>query len=130
MGEATARIPKGKFAFIELKETYNTADEKNLVLDNLEEEIKKRLVGDDDSGKNLEVILIGKKCPKCGSEMSQHIGMSSKNNKPYHLVKCVNNFMLPKGVKPDKDGNVAINGETKKYCEFSNFIKVKAKEKK
>ena len=37
-----------------------------------------------------EVVLKEKKCSKCGGRLLEQIGISEKNNKPYHRIKCEN----------------------------------------
>lgn len=58
---------------------------------------------------NLEVILEDKKCKKCGAQVVEQIGISSKNNKPYHYIKCINN-------------------NTDKVCDYIEWINVLPKE--
>jgi len=82
------RIPTDKYSFIEIEEEIDsTCAEKSIdYFKNLiEKNIVKKELG------NIEVILDGKYCEKCNSQVIESIGISQKNNKPYHYIKCINN---------------------------------------
>lgn len=83
------RIPTGKFSYVELQEE---TEEKDLdkKIEFLKNVISKHIV-EEKSTQNLEVVYSKSKCPDCGNLLIESIGVSSKTNKPYHYIKCINN---------------------------------------
>jgi len=83
MFKIAIRIPRQKYAYMEI--------EKEVQEEKLNEEVEKFLeLIDKHTMTDLEVIISKKKCPKCKGKLLELIGISDKNNKPFHRIKCEN----------------------------------------
>jgi len=97
MTKITARIPRQKFAYLEIEKeieditcekkggltTEKTIDVENEI-NKMNDLITKHSLTD------LEVIMTEKTCPKCHHNLMEKIDISEKTNKPYHKVRCSN----------------------------------------
>jgi len=86
MVKLTCRIPKKQaYSYIEIEKTVEDKD--------LDKELTNMgsLIDDNATSDIDEVIIIGKECPKCekADVLAVKIGLSSKTNKPYYRVKCI-----------------------------------------
>jgi len=98
-----ARIPLQKFAYINLdKEDIKDPEIKDVIKKSIEI-INEFSVNESQSGP-LEVVMLGKECPKCKARLLESIAISPKNNKPYHRIKC-----------------------EKEECDYVSWVKVEAK---
>lgn len=78
------RIPDIKYGFIEL----NREEVRDPLIDGdikLAKALIEKYAASDSS---LEVVMSKKECPKCKKRLLEKIGISEKNNKPYHRIKC------------------------------------------
>jgi len=122
-----ARIPHGKFGYIEIERQIANQAEEQKNIDDLKVLIQENSFYEDDSNINPEVVVEGKVCPKCQGSLVEQIAISPKTNKPFHRVKCINNVMLPEGVKPDANGEIVVKGKKIKYCDHITWIAVSLK---
>jgi len=80
------RIPRyQKYAYINLDKEDVLDPQIDKVIEKSIELINKYAVAD------LEIVLKDKLCPDCGKRLFEQIGISDKNNKPYHRIKCEDN---------------------------------------
>ena len=80
----TSRIPRQKFAYIEIEVDIEEGKAEKFIERSIE------LIDKYSSTDVNEVILLDQTCPTCGKAVWESIGFSEKNNKPYHRIKCSN----------------------------------------
>jgi len=79
------RIPcTEQYSYVEIDGTETEDQVKRMI-----EAVNRYSVPPKNSGP-IEVVLKDKKCPDCGKRLLECIGISDKNSKPYHRIKCEN----------------------------------------
>lgn len=93
MTKITARICTGNYNHVEVEENIDSDIPKEKIEEIVTKyrEIQNKFVSETTSQKSPEVILDGKKCPKCNNLVVESLGISPKNQKAYHYIKCINN---------------------------------------
>ena len=104
----TQRIPTGKFSYIEIEQDCPVITTE-LMFKGIE--LIKKFAIVDEAAESPEVIIEDKKCKTCGSQVVERILISSKDKKPYHYIKCINNLI-------DKD---------KSTCNYIEWVTVTLK---
>lgn len=94
MPKLITRICTGKYNYIELEEEITDPSKINDMIDSAK--ALTTLHTSDGAPKSPEVVWGNDFCPDCEKKgiqslLVEAIGISPKNNKPYHYIKCINN---------------------------------------